>query len=117
MILEETEWCSRGRARGIGMVWVPQARIVHKEGRSTGAGGGFRRLSDLSFHYIVRNSMLFTEARHPFWLSTVLLFNVFEALLRCGRGDFRKPKVLVRGLRDYWNCRSKWQRELPVSGD
>ena len=114
---EETEWHARARARGIELVWVPEARIVHKEGRSTGASGGFRKLSDLSFRYIVRNSMLFTEARHPLWLSTVLLFNVFEALWHCTRGDLGKLNVLRQGLQDYWESRSRWQRELPASGD
>jgi hypothetical protein len=114
---EETEWALRARSRGIELVWVPEARLTHKEGRSTGAGRGFRRLSDLSFRYIVRNSMLFTEMRHPMWLMTVLLFNMFECARYCLRGDVGKLKVLVQALREYWSCRHQFAEGEEAFGD
>ncbi len=114
---EETEYCRLARSRGIELTWVPGARMIHKEGKSTGASNGFRRLSDLSFHYIVRNSMLFTEMRYPFWLATVLLFNVFECLRHCLAGDLKKLGVLGRALQDYWKSRALVAHELSASGD
>lgn len=98
-------------------MWVPEARLVHKEGRSTGAGSGFRRLSDLSFRFIVRNSMLFTEMRHPAWLMTVLLFNMFECVRHCCFGDFGKARVLVEALNEYWARRREFAREASALGD
>jgi len=117
LYFEETEFCARGKSRGIALVWVPEARLVHKEGRSTGAGSGFRRLSDLSFRFIVRNSMLFTEMRHPAWLMTVLLFNMFECVRHCCFGDFGKARVLVEALNEYWARRGEFAREASVLGD
>ena len=114
---EETEWCARARARAIGLVWVREVRLTHKEGRSTGAGARFRTLSDLSFRYVVRNSLLFTETRHPFWLVTVLLFNVYECLRHCAAGDIGKLKVLAEAVREYWELRPKWAREASALGD
>ncbi|MDT8068084.1 MAG: glycosyltransferase family 2 protein [Terriglobia bacterium] len=114
---EETEWCARARARGIDLVWVPAARLVHKEGKSTGAASHFRALSDLSFRYVVRNSLLFTETRYPFWLTTVLLFNIYECLRHCAFGDFGKPKVLCAAVREYWELRPSWAREVSALGD
>jgi GT2 family glycosyltransferase len=114
---EETEWCARARSRGIDLVWVPESRMVHKEGRSTGAGSRFRSMSDLSFRYVVRNSLLFTESRHPFWLSTVLAFNFYECLRHCVAGDFGKLHVLRDAVREYLALRPKWTRGVPAIGD
>ncbi|HEU5400051.1 MAG TPA: glycosyltransferase family 2 protein, partial [Terriglobales bacterium] len=114
---EETEWCARALARGIGLVWVPESRMIHKEGKSTGAGSHFRTLSDLSFRYVVRNSLLFTETRHPFWLSTVLAFNFYECLRHCAAGDFGKLRVLGGALREYLALRPKWTREVSALGN
>ncbi len=114
---EETEWCARARARGIDLVWVPESRMIHKEGRSTGTGSRFRNVSDLSFRYVVRNSLLFTGTRHPLWLSTVLAFNFYECLRHCTAGDFGKLRVLCDAVREYLAQRSNWMREISVLGD
>ena len=117
LYFEETEYCMRAKARGIGLQWVPEARLVHKEGRSTGASGGFSRLSDLSFRYVVRNSMMFTEVRHPMWLMSVLLYNVLDCARHCIRGDSGKIRVLVGALKEYWEQRPLLAREASALGD
>lgn len=117
LYFEETEWCARARACGIDLVWVRDARLIHKEGKSTGAASHFRALSDLSFRYVVRNSLLFTETRYPFWLITVLLFNICEGLRHCASGDFHKLKVLFAAVREYWQLRPTWAREASALGD
>jgi GT2 family glycosyltransferase len=109
---EETEWAARARARHIELVWVREARLIHKEGRSTGASARFRRLSDLSFRYVVRNSLLFTETRYPFWLTTVLLFNLYECIRHLGYGDFGKARVFVEAVREYWALRPQWAQKV-----
>lgn len=117
LYFEETEYCIRAKARGIGLQWVPEARLVHKEGRSTGACEGFSCLSDLSFHYVVRNSMMFTEMRYPMWLMSVLLYNVFDCVRHCLRGDSGKVRVLVQALREYWERRPILGKEASAVGD
>lgn len=106
LYFEETEWCARARDCGFEMVWVPDARIVHKEGKSTGAGRHFRKLSDLSFRYIVRNSLLFSDRRYPLWLPSVMLFNLCVCLRYCLQGDSGKLKVFLEAVREYWSLRS-----------
>jgi len=91
--------------------------VVHKEGRSTGASGGFSRLSDLSFRYVVRNSMMYTEMRYPMWLSTVLLYNLFDCVRHCLRGDFGKVPVFGQALKEYWERRPLLAREASAVGD
>lgn len=110
LYFEETEWCARARDCGVEMVWVPEARLIHKEGKSTGAAGRFRRLSDLSFRYVVRNSLLFSEIRHPLCLPTVFLFNVFECARYWFAGDRKKVRVLCDAVREYWNMRTAARR-------
>lgn len=106
LYFEETEWCARARDCGYEMVWVPDARVIHKEGKSTGAGGRFRGLSDLSFRYVVRNSLLFSHARYPLWVPTVMLFNLGECMRYWLKGDRKKLRVFVDAVREYWRLRS-----------
>jgi GT2 family glycosyltransferase len=117
LYFEETEWCARALARGIDLVWVAESCMIHKEGKSTGAGSRFRILSDLSFRYVVRNSLLFTERRHPFWLSTVLAFNIYEGLRHCAAGDLGKLRVLGEAIREYLALRLKWPRGVSALGN
>lgn len=106
LYFEETEWCVRARDRGYEMVWVPESRVIHKEGKSTGAGERFRKLSNLSFRYLVRNSLIFSHARHPFWLPTVMLFNFGESIRYWIKGDRKKFKVFIDAVREYRGLRS-----------
>ena len=113
---EETEWCARARDGGVDMIWVPNAHIIHKEGKSTGAADRFRKLSDLSFRYVVRNSLLFSELRYPLWIPTVLLFNLFECARYCFAGDHRKLTVFWHALWEYWQMRSSIRSYPQVHG-
>lgn len=106
LYFEETEWCARARELGVELVWVPAARIIHKEGKSTGAAGRFHQLSDLSFRYVVRNSLLYSESRHPLFLPTVFLYNVFECCRYWLAGDRAKFHVLAEAVREYLSVRS-----------
>lgn len=103
LYFEETEWCARVRERGFDMAWVPDATIIHKEGKSTGNGRHFQHLSDLSFRYIVRNSLLFSRTRFPLWLPSVFLFNLYESLRYCIAGDRKKLSVFVNAVREFLN--------------
>ena len=106
LYFEETEWCARARERGYEMVWVPESRVVHKEGKSTGAGDRFRKLSNLSFRYMVRNSLLFSHARYRFGLPTVMLWNCGESIWYWIKGDRKKFNVFLNAVREYWGQRS-----------
>jgi GT2 family glycosyltransferase len=106
LYFEETEWCARARECGYEMVWVPESRVVHKEGKSTGAGERFRKLSNISFRYVVRNSLIMSHARYPLWLPTVLLWNFGESIWYWIKGDRKKLKVFVNAVREYWALRS-----------
>lgn len=102
LYFEENDYCVRARKRGVELVWVPESHVIHKEGKSTGAGGRFRRLSDLSFRLMVRNSLLFTWIYHPFALPTVLLFNLFETARYCLGGDIGKFRLTLCAIREFW---------------
>jgi GT2 family glycosyltransferase len=106
LYFEETEWCARARELGVELVWVPESRIIHKEGKSTGAAARFRRLSDLSFRYVVRNSLLYSESRHPLFLPMVFLYNLFECSRYWLSGDRSKVQVFAQAVRDYLSTRS-----------
>lgn len=109
LYFEETEWCCRAHDAGIPLVWVRESLVIHKEGRSTGAGDRFRRLSPLAFRYVVRNSLLFTEARYPAFMPTVILFNCFECVRDWLHGDREKPATFVSAVQEYFALRNSWR--------
>ncbi len=85
------------------MLWIPEARVVHKEGKSTGADERFRKLSDLAFRYIARNSLLYTRKHFPYCLPTVLLFNAFESIRYFIAGNRRKLQVFRDAVQEFWS--------------
>ncbi|MFA5988452.1 MAG: glycosyltransferase [Sphingomonas sp.] len=54
---EEVEWCLRAKARGLRLGLVPAALIVHDQGSTTGAGGGFAARSRLVMYLDQRNKI------------------------------------------------------------
>lgn len=101
LYFEELEWCRRAQKKGIQLIWVPESRIIHKEGKSTGAAGHFRRLSDFSFRYVVRNSLLYTVRYHPWCLPTVIIYNALEVVRYCLHSDLGKPRVAFQAFKDF----------------
>ena len=64
---EETDWCYRIRSSGFKIVYVPEAKIWHKIGTSSG--------SCLSFYYFSRNLFLFMKKNATFvQMASFLIF-------------------------------------------
>lgn len=75
---EEIDWVERGRRLGFRPVVALRSRLRHKEGASTGSGGGVRNKSLLSEYYGVINRLRVTWKFWPHygplvWLSLLLV--------------------------------------------
>ena len=53
LYLEDMEFCFRAKKEGVGIIYIPQAIVYHKNAKSTGLG------SPLQDYYISRNRLLF----------------------------------------------------------
>jgi hypothetical protein len=93
LYFEETEFCWRATRAGFSVAYVPQSRVIHIGGQSTGVGehsGSRRRLPDYWF-----------ESRRHYFVSTRGLWRAvavdIAALLAFSLGTLR---LLVQGRRD-----------------
>jgi GT2 family glycosyltransferase len=113
---EEMDWCFRGRKLGFRVVYVPQARVYHKGGASTGGEG-----RPLVEYYQTRNLIYFMRkhAAPYHWIMFVPVFclTVMKRLIRAFRRGNRAAIVsIARAL--WWQFRpeSVYAR-MPPSGD
>jgi len=82
---EEVEWCLRGVAEGMKLGFTPSARVHHKLGTTTGAGGEIRNRRKLAIYLDERNKILITRDRYPARLPFAALSTLALIFLRYGR--------------------------------
>ena len=93
---EEHDWAERGRRKGWGLRVVPECVIYHKQGISTGGGGGNKaRKSAFSDFYSFRNKLLFTARYFPWCLPTVYCGFLGVALRRIARGQWSRLPMML----------------------
>jgi len=101
---EETDFCARVREKGYRIVFVPDARIWHKESNTTGGAYG-----PVYTYYMTRNRLLFMKRYmdDDDWRRFLPYF-YYDGLLRrsaalCfkSRNRFRSLKALLAGWRDF----------------
>ena len=63
---EEVEWCARAVDRGLKLGFAADARVLHSQGATTGAGD--RRMARLPLYLTARNTILLTRDRTPTWI-------------------------------------------------
>lgn len=62
---EEVEWCQRGLGLGMRLGFAPEARVLHDQGSTTGAGGAIRSRGRMPIYLSERNLMLMTRDCFP----------------------------------------------------
>ena len=91
---EEMDWCFRGRKLGFRVVYVPQARVYHRGGASTGGEG-----QPLVEYYKTRNLIYFMRkhAAPYHWIMFVPVFclSVTKRLIRAFRHGNRAAIVAI----------------------
>jgi len=70
---EEVEWCLHAGAKGMRLGFAPEARVLHYQGATTGAGGHVANRSRLSVYLGERNKILTTRDRYPMRLPVAAL--------------------------------------------
>jgi GT2 family glycosyltransferase len=71
---EEIDWCTRIKAAGYSIWYVPQSLVMHKESVSTG------KMSPLKIYYLTRNRILYTRRNvHGIYLFISILYLTFVA--------------------------------------
>jgi GT2 family glycosyltransferase len=69
---EEVEWCLRALRRGMRLGFALDAKVVHRQGTTTGNGVDFRDKSRLSIYLIERNRILLTrDVYGGMWLASL----------------------------------------------
>jgi N-acetylglucosaminyl-diphospho-decaprenol L-rhamnosyltransferase len=80
---EEVEWGVRARQLGLKLGFAPDARVLHHQGTTTGAGGTrFRELPRLPVYLQERNKMLVVRDRAPLKLPVASLATLAIILRR-----------------------------------
>lgn len=93
---EEMDWCERGRARGFRPAVALRSRVRHKEGASTGSGGGVRGKSMLSEYYGVINRLRYTRKFSPRWIPVVWLSLCLVVAERIIHGEWGRAALVLR---------------------
>jgi GT2 family glycosyltransferase len=97
MYVEDVEWCLRIRAAGFAVVFVPQARVLHRGSASSGGRG-----SPAALYYHARNTLAVSERYRPLprGLRSIRRGVVLAThLLQARRGE--GAHAVLAGWRDY----------------
>lgn len=65
LFYEEADLAVRARTAGIATVVLPDLRVAHHEGRSTGSSTDLRRKSLITYFHASRSCMIFFRQHHP----------------------------------------------------
>lgn len=104
---EEVEWCLRGHACGMRIAIAPGAKVLHRQGSSTGSAVPIRKRPRLQVYLDERNKILVTRDCFPAFLP-IAAGNAFILLLLrfLGRGAWRQACYAWCGwLNGLWNRR------------
>jgi N-acetylglucosaminyl-diphospho-decaprenol L-rhamnosyltransferase len=97
---EEVEWCLRARSLGLRLGFAPGARVLHRQGSSTGAVTDWRARPKLPIYLDERNRMLLTRDLFPGLLPVAAT----AALTRILVGGFRRGawRQIGYGVEGWW---------------
>ncbi|WP_354298409.1 glycosyltransferase family 2 protein [Phenylobacterium koreense] len=96
---EEVEWCLRALDRGVKLGFAPDARVLHAQGTTTGAGEAASRRPRLPIYLSARNSLLLTRDLFPFRLPVAAPAAMLQLMVRYGRhGAWRQVGYAFSGL-------------------
>jgi hypothetical protein len=107
---EEIDWCLEATRRGMKLGFAPEARVLHRQGTTTGNELDTRARSRLSVYLDERNKMLLTLSHFPLRLPVAALAAFFLIGLRYLRkGALRQFGYGVQG----WFAGLKGERGKP----
>jgi GT2 family glycosyltransferase len=114
---EEVDWCARARARGLRIVYAPEAVVLHRGEASSGGGGYVSRKQ----YFAGRNTVLFvrrhgTAAQRLRFAAAVAVTMPFQLLRRRLRGEQAGVWLKLRGMRDALAGRPIPRAELGLDG-
>jgi N-acetylglucosaminyl-diphospho-decaprenol L-rhamnosyltransferase len=96
---EEVEWCLRGVKLGLRLGYAPNARVLHTQGTTTGAGEDVRNRPRMPIYLSARNAVLVTRDRFVLRLPVALVALVGQLALRYARhGAWRQLGYGLSGL-------------------
>jgi GT2 family glycosyltransferase len=95
---EEVEWCRRAGRAGLGLGFAPDARVLHHQGTTTGAGMGLRTQPRLPVYLGERNKILLTRDLEPGRLPVTLVMSLGLIFARYARrGAWRQVGFALAG--------------------
>lgn len=92
---EETDFCYGLKKAGLDLKWIPNSIVYHKIGSSTDITSSF------TDYYSTRNTIRFFKKWHPFFLISIVLFNIlFKVFNRIRRGQFKRIFLIFKAVFD-----------------
>ena len=98
LYFEEIDWAERARRAGFTLGFARDALVWHKEGGSTGSSADTAKRSLLSEHYLARSAIRFTRKFYPWFLPTVLAYQLLKAAQAVLNGDAGRAWVRLRAV-------------------
>lgn len=95
---EEIDWAERGRRLGYRPLVALRSCLRHKEGASTGSGGGVRNKSLLSEYYGVINRLRVTWKFWPYYWPVVWLSLLLVVLDRLVHREWARAWLVLRSM-------------------
>ena len=107
---EEVEWCLRALDLGLRLGFSGEARVMHRQGTSTGYSAEVRRQSRMPVYLNERNRLLLTRDLTPGWLPLTAVLAVVLVLARFPRrGAWRQLGYALQG----WQAGLRGERGPP----
>lgn len=101
MYCEDSEFSLRCKKNNIKITFVPNAKLWHKVGMSTGGGASY-----LSTYYITRNKLYYIKKYSNYFFKTAYWYTIFSVIIKMIIYYLKKDKLanaLYRGLDDYFH--------------
>lgn len=95
---EEIDWATRAKQMGYTLGFANNSVVYHKEGASIGSSYEKSGRSLLSDYYLVSSRIKFTAKFFPYYLPSVYLFSLFQALRVLLRFDGSRFLVIFKAL-------------------
>lgn len=91
---EETHWCLLARRKGYIFSVADRAKVFDKISGSFGKGY-------LSEYLYTRNALIFAKLFYPYWLPTILLFQIVRMIKRITQGRKENLRAIAYGTLDF----------------
>jgi hypothetical protein len=86
---EEIDWAIRAKSKGFKLGFAKESTLLHKAGASIGSSSDNEKRSMISLFYIISSRMKVTAKFYPYFIPTVFLFSMSQAVRELLKGNVK----------------------------